>query len=47
MHARDKKSNGQQPGTSGCQGSSSRKQPLSPLEIRVGNDFNQPGPSKR
>lgn len=45
MHARDKKSNGQQPGTSGCQGSSSRKQPLSPLESGVGNDFNQPGPS--
>jgi|GEM_PF-2848768 len=45
MHARDKKSNDQQLGTSSCQGSSSRKQSLSPLESGVGNDFNQPGPS--
>lgn len=45
MHASDKMSNGQQPGTSDCLGNSSRKQPLIPLENRIGSDFSQSGPS--
>ncbi|GFT87148.1 NACHT domain-containing protein [Nephila pilipes] len=45
MHANGEESDCPQPGTSGSQGRSSKKQPLHRLESGIGNDFNQSAPS--